>query len=347
MSHKISFGIFSILLFCSFVSDSNDESLFYIPVGFPKPIYDTSTNPITQDKINLGKALFYDPILSKDNTISCNSCHSQHNAFAHSDHKLSHGINDIIGSRNAPALFNLAWNKHFMLDGAVHHLDAQSLAPISNPIEMNENLDNVVKKLQASKIYPDLYFKAFGDSIVTGSRTLKAMGQFMASLISANSKYDKVIRKEAHFNESEKRGYDLFKSNCASCHPEPLFTNNEFANNGLQPDSLLNDIGRGKITQKRKDNYLFKVPSLRNIEVSYPYMHDGRYDNLQMVLFHYTNNIHRSKTLDKKLKKPLNLNEQNKGDIINFLRTLTDEEFLRNKKHAYPRELLLKKASNR
>lgn len=345
MYRRISVSIFSALLFCSFESDSKEDSLFYIPIGFPKPVYNISQNPITQDKVNLGKALFYDPILSKNNTISCNSCHSQHNAFAHSDHRLSHGINDIIGNRNAPSLFNLAWNKHFMVDGAVHHLDAQSLAPITNPIEMNESLENVIKKLQSSPIYPELFFKAYGDSIVTGSKTLKAMGQFMATLISANSKYDKVIRKEVQFADSEKRGYELFKINCASCHPEPLFTNNEFANNGLQPDILLNDIGRGKITQKRNDNYLFKVPSLRNVEVSYPYMHDGRYDNLQMVLFHYTNNIYNSKTLSKELKKPIILTEENKGDLISFLKTLTDEEFLRNKKYGYPREILLHKKS--
>ncbi len=345
MYQRISAGVFSLFLFCSFESDSSDDSLFYVPIGFPKPIYDTTRNPITQDKVNLGKALFYDPILSKDNTISCNSCHSQQNAFAHSDHRLSHGTNDIIGNRNAPALFNLSWNQHFMVDGAVHHLDAQSLAPITNPIEMNESLENVVKKLQLSPIYPKLFFKAYGDSIVTGTKTLKAMGQFMATLISANSKYDKVIRKESQFTESEQRGYELFKTNCASCHPEPLFTNNEFANNGLKPDSLLNDLGRGKITKNIKDNYVFKVPSLRNVEVTYPYMHDGRYDNLQMVLFHYTNNVYRSKNLSKELRKSIILKEQNKGDIINFLKTLTDEVFLRNKKHSYPREILLKTKS--
>ena len=152
------------------------------------------------------------------------------------------------------------------------------------------------------------------------------------------------MRKEngVKFTESEQRGYELFKNNCAICHKEPLFTNNEFANNGLKPDSLLNDLGRGKITQHKKDNYLFKVPSLRNVEVTYPYMHDGRYPNLQMVLFHYTENVYHSKTLSKELKNKIVLTEQNKRDLINFLTTLTDETFLRNKKNSYPRELLLK-----
>jgi cytochrome c peroxidase len=299
---------------------------------------------LTKDKIEIGRAIFYDPILSSNNTISCASCHSQYNAFAHADHKLSHGIDDKIGVRNAPALQNLAWEKDFSWDGAVHHLDAQALAPISNPIEMNENLLQIISKLQQSKVYPKLFNKAFNDSIITGERTLKSISQYMLTLISANSKYDKVMRKEAgfSFNESEEKGYKLFQQNCANCHQEPLFTNNKFENNGLKPDSLLQDIGRMKITQNDKDKYRFKVPSLRNVEVSYPYMHDGRYPNLQMVLFHYTNNLNVSKTLSKPLLKPIILTENDKGNLINFLKTLTDEEFLRNKKHGFPRNVLLK-----
>jgi cytochrome c peroxidase len=151
------------------------------------------------------------------------------------------------------------------------------------------------------------------------------------------------MRKEVgfSFNEKEQKGYELFKQNCGSCHQEPLFSNNKFENNGLKPDSLVQDIGRMKVSQNSKDNYLFKTPSLRNIEVSYPYMHDGRYPNLQMVLFHYTSNIHKSKTLSKSLSKSIILSEQDKGNIIEFLKTLTDEQFLRNKKHSFPREILL------
>jgi cytochrome c peroxidase len=310
------------------------DDLFVVPKNFPKPVYDFSNNPLSAEKIALGKALFYDPILSKDNTISCSSCHLSYTAFTHTDHNVSHGIDNRIGVRNAPALMNLAWNKYFMWDGAVHHLDMQALAPISNHDEMDETIENVVIKLQHSDKYKTLFFKAFGDSILTGENTLKSIAQFMVTLVSANSKYDKVIRKEAGytFTENELRGYKLFKQNCANCHTEPLFTNNEFENNGLIPDKLLNDIGRVKISQNPNDSFKFKVPSLRNVELSYPYMHDGRFPNLQMVLFHYTEDIHQSATLSNQLKKKIVLSESDKNNLTVFLKTLTDEEFLQNPK---------------
>lgn len=331
--------LFLAIITTGFIIKSDQEEYFYIPKNFPKPIYDFSKNTISKDKIELGRALFYDPILSSKNTISCASCHSQYNSFAHADHKLSHGIDDKIGFRNAPTLQNMAWQKNFGWDGSVHHLDAQALSPISNPIEMNESLSNVILKLQNSKKYSKLFYKAFNDSIITGERTLKSISQFMLTLISANSKYDKVVRKEKgiSFTENEQKGYKLFQKHCNSCHQEPLFTNNKFENNGLKPDSVLNDVGRMKVTQNKTDEYRFKTPTLRNIEVSYPYMHDGRYPNLQMVLFHYTSNIHKTKTLSKILLKPIPLSETEKGNIIDFLKTLTDEEFLRNKKHSFPR----------
>lgn len=337
--------IFGVAALASAFMAKGDGIYFSVPEFWPKPEYNFIKNPLSQEKIQLGRALFYDPLLSADNTISCASCHSQYNAFAHSDHRLSHGIGDQIGTRNAPALQNLAWSNTFMWDGAAHHLDAQALAPITNPIEMNESLENIVTKLQKSKRYPKAFYDAYGDSIVTGQRTLLALSQFMVTLVSSNSKYDKVMRKEpgAGFTESESKGYELFKQHCATCHKEPLFTNNSFANNGLEPDSLLKDIGRMKITGKNEDSYLFKVPSLRNVEISYPYMHDGRFPNLQMVLFHYTNGIHQYKTLSKPLRKKIVLSEDDKRNLVNFLKTLTDEEFLRNKDFSYPKEFLLSK----
>ena len=339
-----------LLLLCilvavsAFVSDSGIDGYFYIPSNWPKPAYNFTKNPLTPQKIELGRALFYDPVLSVNNAISCASCHSSYTAFAHVDHKLSHGINDLIGTRNAPALQNLAWNKFFMWDGAVHHLDAQALAPMTNPIEMNEKIEMVVAKLQHSKRYPKAFYSAFGDSIVTGQHTLQAISQFMLTLISADSKYDKVMRKEQgyEFTPSENSGYTLFKANCASCHREPLFTNGGFENNGLIQDTLLRDLGRMKVTLDAKDSLLFKVPSLRNVEITSPYMHDGRFPNLAMVLFHYTNGIHASKTLSKQLRKGISLSEDDKRDLINFMKTLTDEGFIHNKKFMYPKELLLR-----
>lgn len=316
-----------------------DGALFELPVNFPKPVYDFSKNPLSNNKIQLGRALFYDPILSRNNMISCASCHSQFSAFTHVDHALSHGIEDKIGFRNAPALMNLAWQNTFMRDGAINHLDVQALAPISNPVEMDENISHVVSKLQASKLYPKLFYKAFGDSIITGEHTLKAISQFMLSLVSANSKYDSVMLKRANFTAQENNGYNLFKKNCSSCHTEPLFTNDDFKNNGLAIDTILKDYGRYRVSKNPLDSIKFKVPSLRNIEFSYPYMHDGRFKRLTQVLNHYTDGINKSKTLSEELRNPIILTSNEKVDIIAFLLTLTDKSFLFNPNYFYPKDI--------
>jgi cytochrome c peroxidase len=276
-------------------------------------------------------------MLSKNNTISCESCHSPFSAFTHIDHTLSHGIHDSIGTRNSPALMNLAWQKYFMWDGAVNNLDMQALAPISHPAEMGSTINEVVEKLNASEKYRKLFYNAYGDNAATGEKTLKAISQFMLTLVSANSKYDKVMRKELSFTEQEANGYLLFKNNCASCHTEPLFTNGNFENNGLPMDLLLKDIGRMKVTSNKNDSLKFKVPSLRNIEYSYPYMHDGRFKKLSEVLNHYTNGIHQSKTLAPQLKNGTAFTSNEKVDIINFLLTLSDKDFVFNPKFQYPK----------
>jgi cytochrome c peroxidase len=305
-------------------------STFY-PKYFPKPVYDFSKNPLTDNKILLGRALFYEPSLSRNNTISCASCHSPFSAFAHIDHDLSHGIDDKIGFRNAPALQNLAWQKTFMRDGSIHHLDLQALAPISNKDEMDETIAHVVTKLQNSDIYPQLYYRAFDDSIITGEHTLKAISQFMLTLVSCDSKYDKVRRKETTFNTQEEKGYALFKEKCGSCHTEPLFTNDNFENNGLSVDTNINDFGRMRVSLKAMDSLKFKVPSLRNIEYTYPYMHDGRFKKLGQVLQHYSEGIIKSNTLSRHLQKPLSLSSNEKVDLVAFLLTLSDTSFIFNK----------------
>ncbi len=336
MKQYIILSFFALtILTLSFVND--EAALFVIPFGWQKPVYDFNKNPLTKEKVELGRMLFYDPILSKDNTISCASCHLSHTAFTHIDHPLSHGIEGRIGTRNSPALMNLAWSQGLMWDGAINHLDVQSLAPITHHDEMDETLDNVIAKLQNNKTYPRAFQQAFGDSIVTGEHLLKAISQFMLTLVSADSKYDKILRgeKDIAFNQWEAKGYELFKKNCASCHKEPLFTNNAFENNGLEPDSTLNDVGRMKVTKRKEDAYKFKVPTLRNIEVSYPYMHDGRFPNLPMVLFHYTEGVQDSPTLSKELKNKIILSEDDKRCLVAFLKTLTDEAFLHNPKFQY------------
>jgi cytochrome c peroxidase len=325
----VSFLFFSFIFF--------EENLIFLPKHFPKPSYDFGKNRLSAEKIELGRALFYDPILSKNGMVSCANCHSQYSAFTHIDHATSHGIEDRIGTRNSLALMNLAWQKSFMWDGAINHLDMQSLAPITHPDEMGETFENVVSKLQKSKNYPARFQKAFGDSIVTGEHTLKAISQFMLTLVSATSKYDSVQQKQAIFNPKEQNGYVLFQKNCATCHKEPLFTNLEYENNGLKIDTSFNDMGRMKVTNNPKDARKFKVPTLRNIEFSYPYMHDGRFKRLSEVLKHYTSGIEKSPTLSPHLAQPIILTSNEKVDLIAFLLTLTDKPFLFDKRFGYPK----------
>lgn len=329
-----SISIFGILAF----SKSYFTPIYFeVPKGFPKPVYDFKNNLLTEEGFQLGRKLFYDPILSKDSTISCASCHLQQTGFTHVDHDLSHGIDGKTGTRNSLTLQNLAWSKTFMWDGGVNHLDVQYIAPITSEVEMNETLENVVNKLNNSKEYQELFHKAFGTKKITGQLTLKAISQFVVSLTTSNSKYDKVIRKEENFTEMEQKGYELFKQNCASCHTEPLFTNHNFKNNGLPIDTTLNDFGRMKITQNPKDSLLFKVPTLRNIEFTFPYMHDGRFKTLSEVVKHYNFGIQKSKTLSKELETPLNLSDNQRVDLVSFLKTLTDKEFLFNPRYSFPK----------
>ncbi len=335
MKYRILIGLFAGTLLCAF--HTVNEQLFLSPATWPKPAYDFSKNPLTSQKVELGRKLFYDPALSKNNMISCASCHSQYSAFTHVDHGLSHGIDDRIGTRNSPTLMNLAWHSSFMWDGAINHLDMQALGPISHPDEMGEKIENVIIKLQRSKKYRALFYKAFKDSIITGEHTLKALSQFMLTLVSANSKYDSVMRQQTKFTPQEKNGYALFQKNCNSCHTEPLFTNLQFENNGLAVDTTLNDYGRMKVTKNKSDSLKFKVPTLRNIEFSYPYMHDGRFKTISQVLKHYTNSVHHSASLSKVLKNKLVLSSNEKVDLTAFLLTLTDRKFLFDPRYSFPK----------
>jgi cytochrome c peroxidase len=309
-----------------------------IPKDWPQPKYDFSKNQLTEEGFQLGRNLFYDPVLSKDGTISCASCHLQQTGFTHVDHDLSHGIDGKIGTRNSMTLMNLAWSDSFMWDGGVNHLDVQPLHPITSEVEMDETLENVVFKLQKTENYPKLFKATFGTEKITGQLTLKAISQFVVMLTTSNSKYDKVIRNEEKFTEMEKKGYDLFLQNCASCHKEPLFTDGSFKNNGLEMDSTLMDLGRMRITQKVSDKQKFKVPTLRNVQFTFPYMHDGRFKTINDVLKHYNSGIEKSATLSVELQKPMQLSDNERTEIIAFLKTLTDKEFLFNPRFSYPKE---------
>jgi cytochrome c peroxidase len=340
------FFLFGVLIFASCKVDPKiieplptDNLVEIIPEGWPKPVYSFSVNTITEDKFILGRALFYDPILSVDSTISCGSCHQQFAAFAHADHDLSHGIYDRVGTRNAPGIFNLNWHPLFMHDGGINHIEVMPLGPISNTLEMGADVNPVIAKLQASSKYKNLFKKAFGTETVNSQNMLRAMAQFMGLMYSYNSKFDLYKRREsnAQLSESELRGYNLFLTNCNTCHKEPLFTDFSFRSNGLAVNPFINDTGRAHITGEAQDRFKFKTPSLRNIAKTAPYMHDGRFNTLQECLDHYANVKPNLVNLDPLLQNSgLPLSTQDKQDIIAFLNTLTDYKLLADRRFADP-----------
>lgn len=328
---------FILLLVCfSFlcISAIHVNPDYPVPRHFPKTVYAFSENEMDARKILIGRSLFYDPLMSKDGMVSCASCHSPYNAFAHTDHALSHGIGDSIGNRNAPGLFNLAWQQHFMWDGAVDNLDMQAILPITNHMEMGESMKSVIGKINSNGLYKSAFSKA-GINNITEKEILKALSQFMLTLISSESRYDSMKRNEIDFNSQEKRGYVLYKKNCSSCHQEPLFTNSDFKSNGLPEHPVLKDHGRELITQSSADAYLFKVPSLRNLAYTYPYMHDGRFNRLYDVINHYTSDFSGQKNISKELLKKIELNPDQKTDLLIFLNTLNDKKFVFDTAHAY------------
>lgn len=307
---------------------------FPVPAGWPKPVYDFAKNPLTQQGFELGRKIFYDTRLSKDSTLSCASCHQQFGAFATYEHPLSHGINNSLTTRNAPALQNLAWVSNFMWDGGITHLDLQPLAPITAVNEMGETLGNVIGKLQRDPAYPSLFRAAFGDTVINTRRMNKALSQFMLMLVSSNSKYDRVMRGEASFIVPEQAGYTIFKQKCVSCHTEPLFTDLSYRNTGMPLDNTLNDLGRMTITGDRKDSLRFKVPSLRNVAISYPYGHDGRFFTLLNVFEHYRRDLVVMPQTDSLLQHPMKLSNYEIGQLTAFLYTLTDSAFLKDPRFA-------------
>lgn len=301
---------------------------FRKPELFPEPVYGFENNPLSYDKFILGRTLFHDPILSSDSTISCASCHSQTHFFSDHNVAFSLGVNDSLGKRNSPAIANAAWFPYFMWDGGVNHIEVFSTAPIMNPLEMNETFTNIVNKLNNSSNYQDLFQKAFDDKVVTDQKILFALAQYMAMIISDNSKYDQYMRGELALSQQEMDGLNLFREKCASCHKEPLFTDFSFRDNGL--DLIYSDLGRATITQQASDEGKFKVPSLRNVEMTYPYMHDGRFFTLEMVLNHYSENLVNSPNLDPSLSGGIPLSDTEKSAIIAFLKTLTDYSLIEN-----------------
>ncbi len=329
-----------------------DPTPYDLKIGdFPTPDL-PADNKLSVSGVQLGRMLFYEPLLSKDGSQACSDCHKQQDAFS-DIRQFSIGVEMLPGDRQAMAVMNLAWHQNGLFwDGRSPHVRDQALGPIQNPLEMNETLPNVVTKLTADKNYTDQFIRVFGDPIVSSERVALALEQFMLSIVSSNAKYDQHLRGTATLTAEEERGrviffteFDPFGSakgaECFHCHAGHNFTNDEFMNNGLDTDASMTDEGRKMVTNDPADRGRFKVPSLRNIAQTPPYMHDGRFATLEEVIDHYDHGVKNASTIEFILQynlQPggLQMTVQDKADLLAFLKTLTDADFLTNKRYAKP-----------
>mgnify|MGYP000862192744 CR=1 FL=1 len=324
-----------------------------VPTNFPPPII-PADNPLTVEGVRLGRYLFYEERLSGDNTMSCASCHAPSVAFSDSPNAVSTGIDGIQGTRNAMALMNLAWETRFFWDGRAHTLEEQILFPVRDPIEMHETWPNAVSKLQSDPAYVDLYQQAFGTTTIDSLGVAKAIAQFLRTMISANSRFDRFMRNELMLDIDEIQGFQLTLleggyppdvpggqggADCFHCHPHGggRFTDGQIRNNGL--DSVFTDLGLGGITGLPQDMGKFKTPTLRNVALTAPYMHDGRFQTLEEVIEHYNSGGHASTTIDPNMKYTtggLSLTPEKKAQLLAFLHSLTDMDFVTDERFSDP-----------
>lgn len=307
----------------------------------PPPI--PQDNELTVQGVKLGRMLFHEQALSADGSQSCASCHNQNTGFSDTA-QFSIGVNGLPGHRQAMTIANLAWNTNgFFWDGRAPMLRDQALLPIQDELEMDETLDNVVSKLSAMPRYTDQFVRAFGSGEVTAERIGLAMEQFMNSIVSMNSKYDRYLAGSETLTESEERGRMLYfteynpffpdqsGADCAHCHGGANLENDQYMNNGLDADADMEDFGHMDVTNNPEDKGKFKVVSLRNIALTPPYMHDGRFQTLEEVVAHYNEGIQSSSTVDPAIlatqETGLMLDEQEQADLVAFLHTLTDYSF--------------------
>ncbi len=301
-----------------------------LPQGFPEVVYSNPNNQYSKARFELGRKLFYEPLLSSDGSISCGSCHLQESAFSDRGMALSKGVQGRIGRRNSPSLVNLIWQKEFMWDGGVNHLEVFPIAPITDTLEMNRRLKDLLVDLNEHSLYPKLFESAYADDSITTKLLFYALAQFTGGLISDDSKYDQFRRGEIELEPKALAGYEIFVDHCSSCHKEPLLTDFSYRNNGL---SQSQDLGRGLINGIPEDNFKFKVPSLRNVALTDPYMHDGSMSSLEEVIDHYIG-LNKQVGLDTALSGGIALSEKQKTELLSFLNTLTDSVFINNQKYS-------------
>lgn len=339
-----------ILIFTGFTVKRSPTPYQFPEPGFfpemPVPLY----NPVTKEGVDLGRHLFYDPVLSLDRTMACASCHKQAKAFSDAPHVFSKGNKDILTKRNVMPLFNLAWYPSFFWDGRASTLEEQVLHPVKDTNEMNLDWAAATKRIKNSKFYKPKFKAAFGNREIDSVLIAKALGQFLRTLISHSSKFDRVLTGEIHLNKDEYQGFvlmnDMTKGNCLHCHTtdaDALGTTGKFSNNGLDsifdPDEY-EDKGLGGFTGNINDNGKFKIPSLRNIELTSPYMHDGRFATLEEVMEFYSEGVNQSANIDSKMRfahqNGIHLTGEEKYKIIAFLKTLTDSAFIANPEFSDP-----------
>lgn len=328
--------------------------------GWPKPVLVFSSGVNVDAEIALGRILFYDESLSADGKVSCGSCHTSYTAFAHVDHKLSHGVFDREGRRNAPALMNLAWQSGFMWDGAIQHLELQSMAPITAHTEMGMSLQDYLSAIKQNPRYQSLFAVAYPNQPISLPLALKAIARFELTFVSDQSRYDSMRRQQISFTQQENRGYALFQKFCAACHAEPLFTRPGYEYNGWADglkgiDSVgvgvgVLDRGRALVTGLVADAYHMKIPTLRNVEVSYPYMHNGGFQTLYQVVKNYSgkrlvvrgdgggSGISGDSGEGHRKVVDISLDANERVDLVAFLMTLTDRKFLYSKDFVDPRQ---------
>ncbi len=312
-----------------------------------------SDNKLTVQGVQLGRMLFYERKLSATQTQSCASCHRQEHAFTDTA-QFSEGVRGLFGHRNAMAIFNMAWNTNeFFWDGRANLLRHQSVMPIKDPLEMDETLENVINKLKGEEAYRNQFTRAFGTAEITEEKISLALEQFMNSIVSVDSKYDKYQRGVAQLDSLEERGRFLFfaefnpgfpnlsGADCAHCHSTINFSNNRYLNNAMDSDAEMSDNGRMDVTNNPNDKGKFKVTSLRNIALTAPYMHDGRFKTLEEVVEHYNSGMKSSSTIDPTLIYPLNngglqLSADDKKALVAFLKTLTDDDLMVNPLYSDP-----------
>ncbi len=299
-----------------------------LPPGFPMPDI-PEDNLLTLARVALGRELFYDPILSQDSTVSCASCHKQSLAFADSL-PISPGVGGRLGLRNSPTLANVAYLEQLNKDGGVAKLGLQPIVPIEDHNEMNLSILEAARRLNRQAAYRDLFRKAYADEATPFTIT-RGLASFMRTMISGNSRYDRYRQgEEGTLSEGERKGMLLFgsaRTKCSGCHAGFNFTDNSFRNNGLY-DSY-QDPGRMRVTGLPQDEGSFRVPTLRNIALTAPYMHDGSLPSLRAVIEHYdsggSNHPNKSRFIE-----PLGLSEEEKENLILFLEALTDSSFITN-----------------